>query len=129
MTNTARKRGTSWESEVVNTLRAAGFARAERRRLAGSHDRGDVAGVYHSVGTSLVIECKNTKEVRLASWVDEADVEAANEAAHVLATTGDDDGALGVAWAHRRGRAGAGDGYVVMTGDTFLALLRMAGFR
>lgn len=114
---TARQAGTRWETEIVRTLIAAGWPHAERRRLAGAKDRGDIAGV-----AGLVIEAKNTNRLDLASAVDEARIEARNDNTGVFGVT------HGVAWLKRKGKTSAGEGYVVMTGDTFLALLKEAGY-
>lgn len=109
---TAKKAGTAWETDIVRALIAYGWPFAERRRLAGDKDRGDIAGV-----AGVVIEAKNTARLDLAGAVDEANVEALN-----------DGTSLGVAWIKRKGRSFAEDGYVVMTGATFVRLLKEAGY-
>lgn len=102
-----RKKGTAWESAIVRALRAAGFAGVERRALNGSTDKGDITGL-----PDFVIEAKDQNRITLAEWVDEAEREARNA------------GELyGVVWAHRKGRASAMDGYVVMSGRTFTRLI------
>lgn len=108
----SKRRGTAWESAVVDFLRGAGWPHVERRALNGAKDRGDVAGI-----PGVVVECKSTARLELAAWVAEAETERAN-----------DNAAVGVVWAKRKGRASAGDGYVVMTGEQFAALLRAAGY-
>lgn len=105
---TAKKAGTAWETAIVGALKQYGFPHAERRRLSGSKDRGDIAGV-----PGVAIEAKNTSRVELAAAVDEANVEALNAAVPV-----------GVAWFKRRGKSSPLDGYVVMSGDTFLRLIQ-----
>lgn len=109
----AKKAGTAWESEIVRTLIEYGWPHAERRRLNGSHDKGDIAGV-----PGVVIEAKNTKAIDLAGAVTEANREAANAGARI-----------GAAWLKRRGKANAINGYVVLDGITFLHLLREAGYQ
>lgn len=109
----AKKAGTAWETEIVNYLTTQGWPHAERRRLAGQADRGDIAGV-----PGVAIEAKNTRALDLARAVDEATVEAGNAGVGV-----------GVAWIKRRGKPSAADGYVVMAGETFVALLAEAGYR
>lgn len=108
----ARRKGTAWESMVVEHLRANGAPHAERRALAGAKDRGDVAGI-----PGVVIECKSAARVELAAWLDEAETERANDRADV-----------GVVWIKRRGRTSPGAGFVVMSGDQFLNLLAAAGY-
>lgn len=109
----AKQAGTSWETAIVNTLVDQGWVHAERRRLSGANDKGDIAGI-----PGLVIEAKNTAKLDLAGFVDEANVERDNaNAAH------------GVAWIKRRGKTSPLHGYVAMDGATFLRLLAEAGYR
>lgn len=84
----------------------------ERRALSGTSDRGDIAGIV-----GWVIEAKNCQRTELAGWVDEAALEQANDGAEFSAV-----------WHHRRGRAAPADGFVTMTGATFVRLLRAAGY-
>lgn len=109
----SRAKGTSWESAVVAYLQSVGWPHAERRAMRGAHDRGDVAGVV-----GLVCECKRAARVELAAWLDEAKAEAAHA-----------PGDKGVVWFHRRGRSSPGDGFVLMDGVTFVALLKEAGYQ
>lgn len=108
-----KAKGTRWESELVDTFHRAGFPHVERRALNGASDRGDLAGI-----PGLVVEAKDQARHSFAEWLDEAEQEATN-----------DGDAHGVVWAHRRGKARGEDGYVVMTGATFLSLLIEAGYR
>lgn len=41
----SKRKGTSWESAIVQFLKENGVAHAERRALAGNADRGDIAGI------------------------------------------------------------------------------------
>ena len=108
----SKAKGTAWETKIVNHLRGNGFPHAERRTLSGSDDKGDI-----NAAPGLVIEAKNQARHSWAEWLDEAVTEAANA-----------DGALGLVWAHRRGKSSPADAYVVMDGATATRLLRMAGF-
>lgn len=108
----SRSKGTAWESKVVAYLQSQGWPHAERRALNGARDRGDLTGL-----PGVVVECKDANRVELAAWIDEATTETANANAE-----------LGVVWAHRKGKASAGDGYVILTGEAFARLLRMAGW-
>lgn len=112
MVNRSKQRGTAWESAIVAYLQERGWPHAERRALNGVRDRGDIAGL-----PGVVIEAKNTRDQALGSWINEANAEAANANCRI-----------GVAWVHRRGKASAGDGYVVMDGHTFARLLKEAGW-
>lgn len=109
--NTSRKRGTAWESKIVEFL-AEQWPHVERRAMKGAHDRGDIAGL-----PGLVIEAKAEARVRLAEWLAEAQAEGVTAAARVA-----------VAWVKRRGKASAADGYVIMDGRTFAYLLKEAGW-
>lgn len=109
----AKAAGTSWETEIVRTLVANGWPFAERRRTEGRNDRGDIAGV-----AGVVIEAKNTTKLDISSALNEAQKEAENAGVQIAA-----------AWIKRRGKSSAADGYVVMDGSTFMALLMEAGYK
>lgn len=109
---TSRRRGTRWETAIVDHLRTRGAPHAERRARNGARDRGDIAGI-----PGVVIEAKNEKAITLASYLDEANLEATNDGARI-----------GAAWIKRRGRTCPGSGYVLMDGATFLKLLADAGY-
>jgi hypothetical protein len=108
----AKKAGTAWESEIVRHLNNAGWIHAERRRLAGALDKGDIAGI-----PGVVIEAKNTTGYDIAGALDEAETERQNAEAN-----------YGVAWIKRKGKPTAADGFVVMDGATFTRLLKEAGW-
>lgn len=108
----SRRKGTAWETQVVDYLRAHGSPHAERRALNGSKDRGDVAGL-----PGVVIEAKSATRVEMAAWLDEAEQERTNDGADVA-----------VVWVKRRGRTSPGAGFVVMSGDTLVRLLTAAGY-
>lgn len=108
----AKKAGTAWETAIVNTLQAFGWIHAERRRLSGANDRGDIAGI-----PGLVIEAKNTTGYDIATALDEANREKHNDGA-----------AIGVAWLKRRGKPAPLNGFVVLDGGTFIQLLKEAGY-
>lgn len=107
--STMKRRGTGWETAIVDYLRAQGFPHAERRLAGSNKDRGDIAGL-----PGVVIEAKNQNRFDIAEWLNEAETEKANDRAW-----------LGVVWAKKRGKSSAGDGYVVMTGAQFAELLRV----
>lgn len=108
----SKRKGTGWESAVVQFLKENGVPYAERRALNGSSDRGDIAGI-----PGVVIECKNEKAISLASYADETETERRN-----------DNAEIGAAWIKRRGKASPAAGYVLMTGDQFTRLLAEAGY-
>lgn len=108
----SKRKGTAWESKIVDYLRDLGWVHAERRTLSGANDRGDIAGL-----PGVVIEAKSAARVELAAWQDEATREAGNAGASV-----------GVVWFKRRGNTSPGSGFVLMTGDQFADLLKAAGW-
>jgi hypothetical protein len=105
----SKAKGTAAETAVVRFLQANGYPHAERRALAGSQDRGDVAGI-----PGLVVEVKDRGQIQLGEWLKEAQAEARWQ-------NGQLD--IGVVWHKRRGKSSPGQWYVTMDGATFLALL------
>ena len=103
--------GRLWENAVCDFLRPH-WPHVERRRLGGSRDRGDIAGL-----PGVMIEAKNARKIELGPWLDEAKVETANAGAEI-----------GFVWFKRRGKTSAGDGYVLMDGATLVKLLKAAGW-
>lgn len=101
-------KGTAWASACRDFLVGRGLD-ARRLPLGGEHDEGDLA-----VGglLPLRVECKNQRTYALAPWLNQAEAAAAKA------------GALSVVWAHRKGKSAAGDGYVIMSGATFAAILQ-----
>lgn len=112
MANPSQKKGTAWETAIVEYLRGNGVPHAERRAKNGSKDRGDITGI-----PGVVIEGKSVARLALAGWMDEATAERANDNAEV-----------GVVWIKRRGKSSPGHGFVIMDGDQLLQLLRAAGY-
>ena len=104
----SRRKGTSWESDVVRYLNDHGFPYAERRALYGANDRGDITGI-----PGVMLECKSVKSVELAEFVDQ-----------VVAQTDNAEADIGAAVIKRRMRP-AKDGYVVMTLEQFTTMLQM----
>lgn len=108
----AKAAGGRFERAIANHLAAVlNDERIDRRVRMGSADRGDIAGV-RCHGQRLVIECKDTARLALASWVAEAAIEAGN-----------DDALAGVVVHKRHGVGYAGDQWVTMTVDTFVAVI------
>lgn len=107
----SKQKGTGWETAIVRHLTDNGFPHTERRALTGTHDRGDIAGI-----PGWVIEAKNCQRTELATWLDEAAIEQANDGAEFSAV-----------WHHRRGKANPADGFVTLTGATFIRLLQALG--
>ncbi|MGW3808835.1 hypothetical protein [Micromonospora sp. NPDC005113] len=108
----SRRKGTAWESAIVDYLTTNGATQTERRALCGGKDRGDIAGI-----PGLVIEAKSEKTITLAGYVTEAEAERVNDGARI-----------GLAWVKRRGKTSPGEAYVVMTGANLIRLLVDAGY-
>ena len=108
----AKKRGTAWETAIVNYLRDKGFTYAERRALAGRHDQGDLTGI-----PGICVEAKSVSRLDLSGWLDEAETERDNARADV-----------GLVWIKRRGHTSPGRAYVLMSGDDLVWLLKSAGY-
>jgi hypothetical protein len=105
---TAGKRaGARFEQQVVDYLVQHGFPYAERRVMGGSRDRGDIAGVL-----GWTLEAKATRELDLASAVDETIKESQNA------------GTIWYAAILKRRRKPTADAYVVMPLYLFAELLR-----
>ena len=116
----ARKaKGREAESFVVDYLRSRGF-NAERRRLTGDEDRGDVGGIR-----KLVIEVKSHKALNLPGWLDELTIEVENADRKYV----EDQAHTGFVVARRKGKPFAGEWYAVMTLERMVDLLRLAGFQ
>lgn len=108
----SKDKGTAWESAIVAYLVDNGWLHVERRALRGTKDQGDISGL-----PGLVIEAKNERAVELGQYMNEVEAECRNAKANV-----------GAAWLHRRGRSSPAHGYVVMTGKSFIYLLKAAGW-
>ena len=110
--NSAKQAGTAFETLVANFLADQVDDRIERRRLQGSQDRGDIAGLYHA-DERLVVECKNYGgQIKAGPWLDETEVERNN------------DGALaGFVVAKRKGTTDPAKQIVLMTLEDLTALL------
>lgn len=102
----SKKKGTAWETAVVEWFRAHGHPYCERRALNGNRDRGDIAL------PGVVLELKNTSRLELAAAVDEARAEAVNAGVDIYAAV-----------IKRRGKGDPGDAYVVTDLRTFNRLL------
>lgn len=103
----SKRKGTLFESAVVEWLRAHGHPYAERRALRGGRDAGDIAGL-----PGVVLELKSCNRIELAAWMDEARQEAANAGVELFAVI-----------AKRRGKGDPGDAYVITDLATFNLLL------
>lgn len=109
MSNPSGRKGTYWETRLTNWLRTHGWPHAERRARAGICDKGDLTGLG-----SVVVECKNTKKITLAQFLDEAEVERQHAGAM-----------FGVVCVPRRNHE-VGKGYFIMSIEAGFHLLHLA---
>ena len=115
-------KGSRFENEVLKYLREQGYD-VERLRLTGKEDEGDLLirrDVPGLLVSRFVLEAKNVSRMNLGGWVQEAEVEAANYAAHRGLGTLEP-----VHWAvvHKRKGKGVAKSYVTLPLDEFLRLL------
>lgn len=110
----AKKAGSMFERVVADYLAdQLDDDRIERRVRNGAKDRGDISGVRTLDGGRVVLECKDYGGVyHVGEWLGEAEVERGN-----------DDAAVGVVVAKRRGKANPADAVVFMTLEAFARLV------
>jgi Holliday junction resolvase len=108
-----KRKGAQWELDLLDYFRSHQLV-AERLRLAGKHDEGDVM-VYIDGKTVLIVEAKNEQSFKPGPWINEANIEAANWAVARKATVE----VVPIVVAKRRNH-GTGKAYVIMELDTFM---------
>lgn len=87
--------GTAFETQVVRYLNFRGLHQVERRRLRGSDDRGDLAGI-----PGILLECKAGQAAETAS---DQQIDAWLEAAHLKAAAYGDHHVVLIVKRHRHG--------------------------
>ena len=112
----SKEKGTAFESAVVRWLSSALGAEPgaiHRETLHGSHDEGDVGGIY-AHGRRVVMECKNHSRDELPRWLREAEAERGNA-----------DALAGVVVSKRRGigESRMGEQLVSLTLRDFVAII------
>jgi len=116
MANKPGAYGRVGENGVLAYLRQHLWPAAERRRLMGTADKGDINPGGYPV-PSVVVEVKNAAKLEFSGWLKEAEEERINAGAEI-----------GLVWAKKRGISDAGKWYVMMTGETAVKLLKKAGY-
>lgn len=76
-----KRNGTKFESDLVKYFREAWDVEADRLRLSGTTDEGDIL-VRLPNGKRLVVEAKSGVNWRPKEWLREAEVETKNYAKH-----------------------------------------------
>lgn len=109
---TAKVKGRQTEAALVDWLRVNGVPHAERRRLTGAEDQGDIAG-----WVGVVVECKSGARLDLAGWCKEL----AREIRHANAV----HGMLAI---RPKGKPDPEEWWAVMPLPAILKLFREAGW-
>lgn len=109
--STAKAKGRETENQAVEWLRAQGWTEAERRRLQGVLDKGDIAGV-----PGMCIEVKSAATWKPVQWLRETTVETANAGEPI-----------GFCMARPKGGTNVDDWVIMMTPAMLLELLSEAG--
>lgn len=108
----AKSAGTSFETKTVGYLARRVDDRIERRRQTGNKDRGDVSGLRH-MGARVVVQCKDYGgQLLQGTWLNLVDTQRGN-----------DEAAVGLIVAKRKGTTKPGDQIVLMTLRDLVALL------
>lgn len=98
--NKSKAKGTAFETDTVNFLNEKPYdLQFARLTLSGKFDKGDLAS---HLAPSWTTECKNHKEIDLATWMREAELEAINR------------GTWRYVVIHKRRGKGIRDAYVTM---------------
>lgn len=113
-----RQRGARWEIDLMKGLRSIGFD-AERLRLAGKDDEGDVV-VRHG-GRYIVIEAKNAK-LNPTDFLRQASVQALNFTKHRELDPTKVHPVVFV----KRARTGFGQGLALLTIEEYMRLVDIA---
>ena len=109
---TAKAKGRDTENRAVEWLRENGWPYAERRRLTGQDDQGDIAGM-----PGICVEVKSAAAWTPMRWLAELEVEVANAGAEV-----------GFVLARPKGRPNPDDWAVITTPAQIVELLTAAGW-
>ena len=108
---TAKAKGRFTENQAVGWLIEQGWVAAERRRLNGTTDKGDVAGV-----PGICIEVKSAASWAPVRWMRETATETINARADI-----------GFVMARPNGGTNVADWAIIMTPATLMKLLTEAG--
>ncbi len=109
---TAKAKGRAAENQAVEWLRSKGWVNAERRRLNGTADLGDITGI-----PGMCIEIKSAAQWTPVQWLRELVAEQANA-----------DADVGFVMARPKGGTNVDDWVVMMTPTQLLELLDAAGW-
>lgn len=114
----AKAKGAKTEQIFADYLIRNGVPNAERRRLNGVLDKGDIAGWSKGSGeASVCVEVKNGGSIRIPQWLKELEYEMENSKA--------DTGFIVV---RPKGKPSPEDWFTVLPIDILMALLEKAGY-
>jgi len=110
----AKKAGSSFERLIADYLKIAlNDTRIDRKVRTGAKDTGDIANVKTIQGGDVTLELKDYGgQFKVTEWLREAEVERGN-----------DDAAVGVVVAKRRGKSDPAEAVVFMTLEAFARLV------
>ena len=115
---TAKAKGRETENAFVAFLQKNGVVNAERRRLSGSLDKGDIAGwVSPQKDWSVCVEVKSGGKLAVSEWLKELEAEMCNSQA--------DTGFVAV---RPKGKPDVQDWFAVLPVPVLMDLFGKAGF-
>jgi hypothetical protein len=109
---TAKDKGRWTENAAVAYLRSWGLVHAERRRLKGAADEGDITG-----WPGVVVEVKSGARLDIAGWLHELDAEMFN--AHAIS---------GFVMVRPKGKPDPADWFALLPMPLIMALYEAAGW-
>lgn len=118
MSSASKRKGSMYENQLEQWFIDNGYD-TQRLRLSGKDDQGDLHTRLNDK-SYLVWEAKARKQLNLAEWVREADLEAANHEVKRKVES----------WpvvVHKKRMASIGESYVTMPLATFMEFLRAKG--
>lgn len=116
MSSANKRKGSQWELDLLKFFRGRKW-KAERLRLAGVNDEGDLAVIAPN-GMVIIVEAKATKSLTPAEFVKEAELEADNWAK----ARGYDAGSAVPIVAFKRRQHSVAKAYVIISLDKFMEI-------
>lgn len=121
--NRAKSKGTSFETLIVNYLRAHGFNRVYRPATKGGYDTGDINGLYRrDAHRQAILQAKNQKAFKFSEWLNETVAQSKQ------AEVGGDALPVLIVKRPRIGEANLGETFCVLRLDDLIGLLGEAGY-
>ena len=109
--STAKVKGRETEAAFVRFLRSHGVPHAERRRLTGSADQGDITG-----WPGVCVEIKSGATLAIPKWLAELDAETRNAHADI-----------GFVAVRPKGKPDPKDWFVILRPESLMDLMAEAG--